>query len=281
MRVSPANVQRAVVAVLWGLAAITIGVLVFIITYILVYGLPHVTWEFLTQSPENMGRDGGILPMIVATALVAGLGVVIAAPVGVATAIYLTEFTRESWVTRVIRFGADCLAGIPSIILGLFGFVFFCITLGLGYSVISGALTLALMVLPTIIRTTEEAIRAVPHSYREVSYGVGSTRWQMVTHVVLRSALPGIATGVVLSTARCIEETAVLMLTVGGALRLPVSVFDPCRPLSLHFYILAREGLSWPKAFATASVLIIVVLVINLFAYWLTRRFATQGARHG
>lgn len=281
MRISPIGAQRAVVTVLWGLAAITIGVLVFIIAYILIHGLPHLTWEFLTQAPEDLGRGGGILPMIVATVMVTGLGVLIAAPVGVATAIYLTEFTRESWVTRVIRFGADCLAGIPSIIFGLFGFVFFCISLGLGYSVIAGALTLALMVLPTIIRTTEESIRSVPYAYREVSYGVGSTRWQMVTHVVLRSALPGIATGIVLSTARCIEETAVLMLTVGGALRMPVSIFDPCRPLSLHFYILSREGLSWQNAFATASVLIIAVLAINLLAYWLTRRFATQGARHG
>jgi len=274
-------VERGVVGLLWIMAALTVGVLLFIIVYILVHGVPHITSQFLTESPRDMGRGGGVLPMIVATAMVAGLGVLIAAPVGVATAIYLTEFTREGRVTRIIRFGADCLAGIPSIIFGLFGFVFFCITLGLGYSVIAGALTLALMVLPTIIRTSEEAIRAVPYSYREVSYGVGSTRWQMVTHVVLRSALPGIATGVVLSTARCIEETAVLMLTVGGALRMPTSLFDPCRPLSLHFYILAREGISWPKAFATASVLIIAVLLINLFAYWLMRRFATQGARHG
>jgi phosphate transport system permease protein len=179
----------------------------------------------------------------------------------------------------VVRFGADCLAGIPSIIFGLFGFVFFAITLGLGLSVLSGALTLALMVLPTIIRTSEEAIRAVPYSYREVSYGLGSTRWQMVTRVVLRSALPGIATGIVLSLARSIEETAAVMLTAGTALRMPRSVFDSCRTLSLHFYILSREGISMTHAYATASVLVIAILLINLFAYWLMRRFIAKGGR--
>ncbi len=217
--------------------------------------------------------------MIVATVMVAGLAVLLAAPVGIATAIYLAEYTRGGRITAVVRFGADCLAGIPSIIFGLFGFVFFAITLGLGLSVLSGALTLALMVLPTIIRTTEEAIRAVPYSYREVSYGLGSTRWQMVTRVVLRSALPGIATGIVLSLARSIEETAAVMLTAGSALRMPRSVFDSCRTLSLHFYILAREGISMTHAYATASVLVIAILLINLVAYWLMHRFISKGGR--
>ena len=150
------------------------------------------------------------------------------------------------------------------------------ITLGMGLSVLSGALTLALMVLPTIIRTSEESIRAVPHAYREVSYGLGSTRWQMVVHVVLRSALPGIGTGVVLSIGRSISETAAVMLTAGSALRLPWSVFDSSRTLALHFYILSREGLSMANAYATASVLILAILAINLFAYWLMHRFAPK-----
>jgi len=277
MRLPPVAAERIVLIVLWTIAAITVGVLLFIIAFILAHGLPHVTWRFLTDSPESMGREGGIFPMIVATGMVAGLAVLIAAPIGVATAIYLTEYTRETRVTAVIRFGADCLAGIPSIIYGLFGFVFFAITLGLGLSVISGALTLSLMVLPTIVRTSEEAIRAVPYAYREVSYGLGSTRWQMVTHVVLRSALPGIATGVVLSLARSIEETAVVMLTAGSALRLPTSLYHSSRTLSLHFYILSREGISMSMAYATASVLVLVVLGINLVAYWLMRRFVASG----
>jgi len=276
MRPSPAVVQRVVVAALWTLAAMTIGVLVFIIIYILAHGLPYLSWGFLTESPESMGRKGGVFPMIVGTLMVAGLAVLIAAPIGVATAIYLTEYTREGKLTAVIRFGADCLSGIPSIIFGLFGFVFFAITLGMGLSVLSGALTLALMVLPTIIRTSEEAIRAVPYAYREVSYGVGSTRWQMVTQVVLRSALPGIGTGVVLSLGRSISETAAVMLTAGSGLQLPHSLLDSSRTLALHFYILSREGISMPNAYATASVLIIAILGLNLLAYWLMRRFVAK-----
>jgi phosphate transport system permease protein len=184
--------------------------------------------------------------------------------------------TREVRLTAVIRFGADCLAGIPSIIFGLFGFVFFVITLGMGLSIISGALTLALMVLPTIVRTSEEAIRAVPHAYRDVSFGLGSTRWQMVTQVVLRSALPGIGTGIVLSIGRSISETAAVMLTAGSALGMPHTAFDSSRTLALHFYVLSREGLSMSNAYATATVLIIAILLINLAAYWLMRRFVAK-----
>ncbi|HEX2970843.1 MAG TPA: phosphate ABC transporter permease PstA [Tepidisphaeraceae bacterium] len=276
MRVSPAVSQRIAVLGMWTLAAMTLGVLAFIIAFILAQGLPHLTWTFVSQSPQSMGREGGVLPMIVGTIWVAGLAVLIAAPVGVATAVYLTEYTRESRLTAVIRFGADCLAGIPSIIFGLFGFVFFGITLGMGFSILSGALTLALMVLPTIIRTSEEAIRAVPRSYRDVSYGLGSTRWQMVTWVVLRCALPGICTGIVLSIGRSISETAAVMLTAGSALRLPHSIFDSSRTLALHFYILSREGISMTNAYATASALILSILIINLIAYALMRRFVTK-----
>jgi phosphate transport system permease protein len=279
MRVSPATSQRVAVGFMWALAAITFAVLVFILAFILAHGLPHVTWSFLTESPSSMGREGGIFPMILGTILVAGLAVLVAAPIGVATAVYLTEYTREGRLTTVIRFGADCLAGVPSIIFGLFGFVFFAITLGMGLSVLSGSLTLALMVLPTIIRTSEEAIRAVPYAYREVSFGLGSTRWQTVIHVVLRSAIPGISTGIVLSLGRSISETAAVMLTAGSALRMPRSLFDSSRTLALHFYILAREGISMTNAYATASVLIIAILALNVLSYWLMRRFVAKVGR--
>ena len=279
MRVSPATTQRVAVGFMWALAAIVFAVLVFILAFILAHGLPHVTWSFLTESPSSMGREGGIFPMILGTLLVAGLAVLVAAPIGVATAVYLTEYTREGRLTTVIRFGADCLAGVPSIIFGLFGFVFFAITLGMGLSVLSGSLTLALMVLPTIIRTSEEAIRAVPYAYREVSFGLGSTRWQTVIHVVLRSAIPGISTGIVLSLGRSISETAAVMLTAGSALRLPRSLLDSSRTLALHFYILAREGISMTNAYATASVLIIAILALNLLSYWLMRRFVAKVGR--
>ena len=278
MRLSPRITQGMAVSGMWLLAGLTLGVLAFIIAFILWHGLPHVTWTFLTESPRAMGREGGVLPMIVGTAWVTGLAVFIAAPIGVATAIYLTEYTREGRLTAVIRFGADCLAGIPSIIFGLFGFVFFAITLGMGMSILSGALTLAIMVLPTIIRTSEEAIRAVPQGYREASYGLGSTQWQMVTRVVLRSAMPGISTGVVLSMGRSISETAAVMLTAGSALGLPHTIFDSSRTLALHFYILSREGISMTNAYATAAALILAVMAINLSAYWLMRRFVARVA---
>ena len=276
MKITPATSQRFVVVVLWLIAAITIFILLFIIAYILVHGLGNITWSFITESPRRMGRQGGILPMIVGTIYVTALAVLIAAPVGVLTTIFLTEYTREGKLTSFIRFGADCLAGIPSIIFGLFGFVFFVIVLRMGFSIISGALTLALMVLPTIIRTSEEAIRAVPQAYREVSYGLGSTHWQMVTRVVLKSALPGICTGIVLSIGRCVSETAAVMLTAGSALRMPYSPFESSRTLSLHFYILSREGISMQNAYATASVLILAILGINVVAYLLMRRFVAK-----
>jgi phosphate transport system permease protein len=279
MRLSPAASQRVAVGMMWTAAGITFAVLVFILAFILAHGLPHVTWTFLTQAPSSMGREGGILPIILGTLLVAGLALFLAAPIGVATAVYLSEYTREGRLTSAIRFGADCLAGVPSIIFGLFGFVFFAIALGMGLSVLSGSLTLALMVLPTIIRTSEEAIRAVPNAYREVSWGLGGTRWQTVLHVVLPCALPGIATGIVLSLGRSISETAAVMLTAGSALRLPHSPFDSSRTLALHFYLLSREGISMPKAYATASVLIIAIMALNLLAYALMRRFSVKAGR--
>jgi phosphate transport system permease protein len=276
MKMTPATSQRLVVAFLGLLTAITMGVLLFIIIYILVHGLGHISWTFLSEPSRRMGREGGVLPMIVGTVAVTGLAVLLAAPVGVLTTIYLTEYTREGKLTSVIRFGADCLAAIPSIIFGLFGFVFFVVMLRMGFSILSGALTLAIMVLPTIIRTSEEAIRAVPVVYREVSYGLGSTRWQMVTRVVLKSALPGIGTGIVLSIGRCVSQTAAVMLTAGAALRMPHSPFDSARTLSLHFYILSREGISMQNAYATASVLIITILAIKIIAYLLMRRFVAK-----
>ncbi|MEW5867393.1 MAG: phosphate ABC transporter permease PstA [Bacillota bacterium] len=263
-------------AVFAGAAMMTVGVLIFIVVYILNRGLHIVTPSFLSEAPRQMGRAGGIYPAIVGSILVTGIAVLIAAPVGVATAIYLTEYTREDRLPRIVRFGTESLAGIPSIIFGLFGFLFFVIYLDLGWSVLSGALTLSAMILPTIVRTSEEAIRAVPNAYREISYALGSTRWQTVTGVVLPTALPGIVTGVVLAVGRSIGETAVVIFTAGTSLRLPKSLLDPVRTLPVHFYILAREGISLDNAYGTAAVLIILVLVINITAYSVVNRFAAR-----
>jgi phosphate transport system permease protein len=273
LRVNPRIEQQIFRALLWLLTAVTVFILFFIIFYVLKRGLPVVSLHFLTKNPVDMGKAGGILSTIVGTVALTVLAIFIASPLGVGSAIYLTEYTRENWATRVIRFGSECLAGIPSIIFGLFGFILFVTKLGLGWSLLSGGLTLAFMILPTIIRTSEEAIRSVPQCYREVSYSLGGTKWQTVTRVILPAALPGIATGVILGVGRSIGETAAVIFTAGSSLHIPTSLFSSSRTMSVHFYILAREGISMPNAYGTAAVLIIVILAINLAAYALMNRF--------
>jgi phosphate transport system permease protein len=273
LRVNPRIEQQIFRALLWLLTAVTVFILFFIIFYVLKRGLPVVSLHFLTKNPVDMGKAGGILSTIVGTVALTVLAILISSPLGVGSAIYLTEYTRENWATRVIRFGSECLAGIPSIIFGLFGFILFVTKLGLGWSLLSGGLTLAFMILPTIIRTSEEAIRSVPQTYREVSYSLGGTKWQTVTRVVLPAALPGIATGLILGVGRSIGETAAVIFTAGSSLHIPTSLFSSSRTMSVHFYILAREGISMPNAYGTAAVLIIVILAINLAAYALMNRF--------
>lgn len=268
--------DRRASALFWGAALLVIAILAGIILYILVNGVPALSWAFLTQAPAKMGREGGVLPMIVGTLVLTVMAILIATPLGVGTAIYLTEYTREGPVTQIIRFGAESLAGIPSIIFGLFGFIFFVIELDLGWSILSGALTLAAMILPTIIRTAEESLRSVPVSFREISYALGASRWQTVTRAVLPTAMPGIVTGIVLALGRSIGETAAVIFTAGSSLRLPTSLFDPVRTLPVHFYILAREGISLQKAYATAAILVIAILLINFVAYYLLARFSAR-----
>jgi phosphate transport system permease protein len=271
--------QRFAFGGIWAAALITLALLGLIIGVIMVRGLPSVSWGFLTQSPENLGRDGGILPTILGTVVLGLVALLIATPLGVGSAIYLTEYTYGGWLTRVIRFGTESLAGVPSIIFGLFGFIFFVTYLQMGWSILAGGLTLALMVLPTIIRTSEEAILTVPQAYRDVGYSLGATRWEMVTTTVLPSALPGIMTGIILSFGRAVSETAAVIFTAGTALHLPTSIFSPVRTMAVHFYILAVEGISLEKAYATGAVLIITILLINIGANVLITRFVGRRVR--
>jgi len=276
MRISPRYTQGAAIAVLGGATLLTLLILIFIIGFILEKGFPVLSLSFFISNPEDMGRAGGIFPTIIGTLLLPLLAIIIATPLGIVTSVYLSEYTQETRMTKIIRFGTDCLAGIPSIIFGLFGYIFFVITLGMGWSILSGGLTLAVMVLPTIIRTSEEAIRAVPKSFREVSFSLGATSWQTVKRVVLPNALPGIVTGIMLSIGRSIGETAAVIFTAGSSLRLPSSLLDSTRTMAVHFYILAREGLSAENAYGTAATLIIAVLLVNLSAYWLMHRFIAK-----
>ena len=263
---------------IWIAALATIGVMILILFQVLAEGLPVLHRRFFLDSPKSMGREGGILPTIIGTFALTVVAILFATPLGVGTAIFLREYTRESRISRLIRFGTDCLAGVPSIIFGLFGVVFFVIFLNMGWSILSGGLTLAAMILPTIISTAEEAIKGIPPSYREVSYSLGGTRWQTVTHTILPSALPGICTGILLSVGRSIGETAAVILTAGSSLLMPTSLFSPIRTMSVHFYILAREGISIKMAYGTGAALILLVLLVNTVANWLLNRYIRRRA---
>jgi len=258
---------------IWIAALSTIAVMILILLQILGEGLPILHLRFFLESPKEMGREGGIFPTIIGTVALTAVGILFATPLGVGTAIFLREYTRESYISRIIRFGTDCLAGVPSIIFGLFGFVFFVIYLNMGWSILSGGLTLAAMILPTIISTAEEAIKAIPYSYREVSYSLGGTKWQTVIRAILPNALPGIFTGIILGVGRSIGETAAIILTAGSSLVMPTSLFSPIRTMSIHFYILAREGISMDMAYGTGAALILLVLLINTVAHWLLNRY--------
>lgn len=278
MYLNPRKEQKFIKVLLWAFALITIFTLFFILFFILKNGLPVLSLSFLTTNPKDMGRSGGIFSTIIGTIALVIMAILIATPLGVGSAIFLNEYTREGRITRIIRFGADCLAGIPSIIFGLFGFILFVTKLKFGWSILSGSLTLASMILPTIIRTSEEAMKSVPRSYREVSYSLGSTKWQMVARVVLPSALPGIITGIILSAGRSIGETAAVIFTAGSALRIPTSIFSSSRTMAVHFYVLAREGISLSNAYGTAAILIIAILIINIITYRLMYRFMKKYA---
>lgn len=246
---------------------IALGVLVAILFHILKEGLGVISLEFLLAYPEDMGRSGGILPSIVGTVYLVVVALGVATPLGIFSAVQLTEYTQKGKLVKLIRFATETLAGIPSIVYGLFGFVFFVIYLQLSWSIISGGLTLAIMILPTIIRTSEEAIKSVPKSYREGSLALGATKWQTIFKIVLPAALPGIVTGVILGIGRAVGETAAVLLTAGSSgLHMPNSIMDPARSLAVHLYVLVSEGISFEMGYGTAAVLIIFIFIINTVA---------------
>jgi len=270
---SPRITQQFAQIALWSATALTIAILLFVIAFVMRRGLGSISWSFLAGSPRKSGAEGGIFPTIVSTLYVTIAAVAVATPLGLGAAIYLAEYTSEGWVSGIIRRGTESLAGIPSIIFGLFGFAFFVTTLGLGWSVLSGGLTLGAMILPTVIRTAEEALRAVPREYRHVARSLGATRWDAIRTVVLPVAAPGIMTGIVLGIARAVSETAAVIFTAGVALRIPTSLFDSARTMSVHFYTLTMEGISDSQAYGTAAVLVVTILLMNVVAYTLMHRF--------
>jgi phosphate transport system permease protein len=256
--------------------------LVAMLGFIFVHGFRAVNWTFLTQPPTDAMTKGGIFPAIMGTIYLTLGAIVIAFPLGVASAIYLSEYARENTMVRIIRIGINNLAGVPSVVFGLFGLALFVVFLGFGSSILSGSLTLGFLILPVIIGASEEALKAVPQTYREASLALGGTKWQTIYRVVLPAALPGILTGSILGIGRAAGETAPIMFT-GAAYytaRLPSSILDEVMALPYHIYVLATAGThieeTRPLQYGTALVLIALVLGINLVAIILRTRMRRQ-----
>ena len=281
-RLSPRTAELAAFCLITAAAIVVVLILVILLQDIILHGLPALSWEFLTQSPKDLGRAGGIFPAIVGTLCLVSGAILIALPLGVGAAIYLTEYTREGAVTRIIRTAVDLLNGTPSIVFGLFGLAFLVYFLNLGVSLIAGQITLGLMVLPTIIRATEESLKTIPQSLREGSLALGATRWQTIHRVVLPPAVPGILTGTILSIGRAAGETAPIMFTavVFSQRYLPSSFTDPVMALPYHLYILATNvpGSSTNK-YGTA--LVLLLLVIGIYAVAIAMRSHFQKKLRG
>ena len=259
----------------YGAAVLTFAVLLFLLGYILVTGIPHLKpslfqWNYTSENVSMM-------PAILTTVETTALALLLAVPLGLFTAVYLNEYAkRGNKLVNVIRITTETLSGIPSIVYGLFGMLFFVTQLHWGYSMIAGAFTLAIMVLPVIMRTTEEALIAVPDSYREGSFGLGAGKLRTVFTIVLPSAMPGILSGVILATGRIVGETAALIYTASSMPQIPKSIFSSTRTLAVHMYLLSNEGLYINETYGTAVVLLVLVLAINCLSGFIAGKLAKK-----
>lgn len=256
-------------------AMITVLTLLFLIAYILVKGIPYLTadlfaWEY---NSENVS----LMPAMINTVVMTVLSLLIAGPLGIFAAIYLVEYARRgNKLVAIVRVTAETLSGIPSIVYGLFGFLLFAVTFRWSYTIMGGALTLAIMILPLIMRTTEEALKSVPDSYREGSFGLGAGRLRTVFRIVLPSAVPGILAGVILAVGRIVGETAALMYTAGTVAGVPENLFGSGRTLAVHMYVLSNEGLYMNQSYATAVVLLVIVVCINAVSGLIAKKVANK-----
>ena len=252
-------------------AVITIAALLFLLIYILVNGIPYLNADLFSW--EYTSENVSVVPAMINTVIVAVISLIFAIPFGIGSAIYLVEYAKKgNKLVKVVRVTAETLTGIPSIVYGLFGMLFFVTALHWRFSILAGACTLAIMVLPVILRTTEEALMAVPDSFREGSFGLGAGKLRTIFKIILPSAVPGILSGVILSIGRIVGETAALMYTAGTVADIPKSVFSSGRTLAVHMYVLASEGLHVDQAYATAVVLLILVVVINALSSFLAKK---------
>jgi len=259
----------------WLSAILIMGAFMLLIADIVWHGTQQLSWAFLTQAPSNAGREGGIGPIIVSTLLILGICIATVLPLGLSAAIYLAEFTDDSkFHNRLIRRTLDILASVPSIVIGLFGNAFFSVTLGLGFSILAGGLTLACMVLPIFIRTAEDGIRAIPQSYRQNAISLGLSKLTTLKHIILPMAIPTISIALVLGVGRALAETAALIFTSGYVDRMPESIMDSGRALSIHIYDLAMNVPGGNNnAYASALILLLLLLSINLFTHAINRYY--------
>jgi len=260
---------------MWISVAITVAILLYIVGFILIRGIPHIKLSLfsLTYTVENQS----LFPALVTTIMMVGITLLIAVPFGVFTAIYLVEYApRGSRVVKIIRMTTETLAGIPSIVFGLFGYLFFANWLGWGKSILAGCFTLAIMILPIIMRTTEESLKSIPDAYREGSFSLGAGRLRTVIRVTMPSAMPGVFAGIILGVGRIVGETAALIYTIGSVIKIPDTLFSQGRTLALHVLQLAGEGHHRNEAYATAVVLLVVVLSINFLSSYIEKRFKNR-----
>lgn len=256
----------------WLSAIFTIGILVIILGFIFVKGIGKINLTFLTSNYSASG-GGGILPMIVTTLWTVLLSLAVATPIGVLGAVYLQEYAKQGKMVAFIRFATESLAGIPSIVYGLFGGIFFVVALKMGYSILAGSLTVSIIILPVIIRTTEEALKTVPESYREASLGLGATKFQTLYKVILPSAMLGILSGVILSIGRIIGESAAILLTAGTVAQMPKGIFSSARTLTVQAYLVTKEKGDIETAAAVGIVLIVIILALNISAKLIAKKF--------
>ena len=271
--------DRVLRFLLYFCATLTCALLIFIIGYIFVRGLPHVTWEFLSTEPSYINDTIGILPNIANTIYIVVVTLIIILPLGVGAAVYLTEYAKNQKLVAAIEFATETLTGIPSIIFGLVGMLFFCELLGLQASLLAGSLTLVIATIPTIIRTTQESLKTVPQSYREAALGLGAGKWHMIRTVVLPSSIDGIVTGCILAIGRIVGESAALLFTAGMGMSMndffgSVSNFmhSSGSSLTVALYVYARERAEFDVAFAIAAILMLLTLIINLAASLVGRK---------
>lgn len=274
---APFSAAMALLVLLATIATFT--VLLFLIAYILINGIPYISLDLF--SPNYTTDNVSLLPALFNTIIMTGLSLVIAVPFGIFSAIFLVEYAgRGNRFIGIIRLTTETLSGIPSIVYGLFGMLFFVITLEWGMSILAGAFTLAIMILPLIMRTTEEALKSVPDSFREGSFGLGAGKLRTVFRIVLPSAVPGILAGVILAVGRIVGETAALIYTAGTVAEVPKNIMSSGRTLAVHMYNLASEGLHMDKAYATAVILLVVVILINMLSGWVAKKL-TKGNGNG